>query len=1109
MEASMRILLAAALIFAAMLVLIQCGDDDDDDAAGDDDAADDDDDDNNDDNDDDDHAYPCSVNRAVELLRTGQTETARDEFACLMKNHIAPGQAGLGFGMCELLLWLDDIYSALLDQTHEENPNIADFVDRVWDVYLDDGGKLSRMDLVIEALSGAMRWPESRLDLQGFVLEVNDLQTYVNPIELDFGDALILRAVFRAVKAFLEIARAYDVNGNLDHLFAWTGTEDHPVLSIRMDVGALLRDPAYPEFLSLNDDAKAWFDKARLDFLGAVLDLRAATQVIPNETDNQTVEYLADLPDLLQSDLLALQGEFFVPGQVGPIDIRAPMVLIFATDRTGLLAKVHALWPKGPADFPAFLPWYLTGVADSLEGSFENVLPYLPINLKLLFDHPGLIRPLLLLLFPESTPKAGKGEGEPGGDLLPGFDPAGVAETGNGYLLAGFTREGRLKNLFYPGTTSYNHVPYLATVGPPDFSYSPVPFMGADRRHGSFVGLRSDSGLVWPMDWYDWDNGDARDTDRPVTTRYEDPDSPVLTIRYTDPAGDFSLVETAFSPMTPDGPQSTLVRRFEVTNESGAPRDVSLVYYAAFNINAHNQWLVNADFFNWILDPNDVAFDGNALTWTGPGWRGWYGEDETSACAIRIDSDRGHTLLRSGLGELAESDDGAYGLAMDAQSDTTPLTGAGHTNGYLEWDLGTLSAGQSATLSVLLSVDQAADGPTARQQAAGQAQAVRTAGVDAVLAQTEQYWFDWVDAGTVPALMNDDERALFKRSLLVLKLGQSALTGACPSNHNMQPMYYMIWGRDSAMHSAAFDAAGFFDEAALFLDYMTRLQAPDGHWKTYYTTLGDFLGAFENEQDQTPTVVWAYWIHWRMTSDDDWLADNWATIKRAADYLLGARADNGLMWASADIAEAADVVRQSLYTNAIAAAALNASVQMAQAMNEPEAADSYAQGAREIRQAVEDVLWIEEKGTFWTALGATGPYIYDSYTTPIYPFNIYEINDPKSASFFDYQFAPWVANVDPLSETQAGWVPQMLNVALFLYHRYNVDGDPQDAAWAHNLVAQCENNLTESGMLAETFIGHGRTILSKPIAWGHAMYVLYQFSRLGGSPLPLPQFVEE
>ena len=278
-----------------------------------------------------------------------------------------------------------------------------------------------------------------------------------------------------------------------------------------------------------------------------------------------------------------------------------------------------------------------------------------------------------------------------------------------------------------------------------------------------------------------------------------------------------------------------------------------------------------------------------------------------------------------------------------------------------------------------------------------------------------------------------------------------------------------------------------------------------------YTTLGEYHGAFEMEYYMTPSLIWFAWMHWRLTGDSAWLRRVWPTVQKAADFVRDRRSPNGLLYASPDYVEDMTAFRQSLYTNSIGVAGLVCGAEIADALGEFELAAAYRTGAKELYQAILDILWNEADGTFWEFHNMHGVHGSGGQTVLTWPYHVFDASDARIRSMIEEYLDTRVENQNfKTFENSANWTPGLMMWTTFYIHHYQATQRAKSLENAEFLLDGMLSHRTLAGFIPERYFGYGVTGSGKPLLWPHAAYIHAQLALAWGkSPIPLAPVAEE
>ncbi|HEX7971759.1 MAG TPA: glycoside hydrolase family 15 protein [Thiobacillus sp.] len=268
---------------------------------------------------------------------------------------------------------------------------------------------------------------------------------------------------------------------------------------------------------------------------------------------------------------------------------------------------------------------------------------------------------------------------------------------------------------------------------------------------------------------------------------------------------------------------------------------------------------------------------------------------------------------------------------------------------------------------------------------------VTRTGPERLIARNIDYWRHWITAGTraFPDLPQPLVEC-YQRSLLILRTqidhgGAVLAANDTDIRQFNQDTYSYVWPRDGAIVCQALDRAGYGSMSQQFLTFCTQAAArysysasiladtgflmhkynPDGSvgssWQPWLE--GEEM-VFPIQEDETALVIWAIWHHYAVHRDIEAIRPLYNPfVEQAADFLLGFRDDKtGLPLPSYDLWEE----RRGVFTFTAAAviAGLRAAADLATLFQDEARAEACLNGARDMRQAVDQHLWCPREGRF-------------------------------------------------------------------------------------------------------------------------------------------------
>jgi glucoamylase len=354
----------------------------------------------------------------------------------------------------------------------------------------------------------------------------------------------------------------------------------------------------------------------------------------------------------------------------------------------------------------------------------------------------------------------------------------------------------------------------------------------------------------------------------------------------------------------------------------------------------------------------------------------------------------------------------------------------------------------------------------------------------------------WLAAGVIPAagtsLSRMAVRALLDLHLLVRPNGAVAA--------GWHSMWKHSWPRDSSWVAVALADTGHRADSLRILEFLGRVQRPDGTWDARY--LLDGSGAVNDgrpaELDAVGWVPWAVWSWFAVQRPGSrparaHLAALWPMVKAAADAAVRSLAPDGLPRRSMDYWENSDEV--TLGTAAPVLAGLRAADDLAGILGSDRDARRWATAADRLAAAIES---------------AFGPFGYHrrpyerSGTDAAVTFLGPPLQVPTPAAERAVRTAESALRIGnggllpgtrwPGNPTTA-WTAETAFFALF----HASTGQHQQA---ERILAWLDAHRTRLGALPEQVDASGRPVSVAPLAWTDAVVLLALLAQ--DHPLPVP-----
>lgn len=437
------------------------------------------------------------------------------------------------------------------------------------------------------------------------------------------------------------------------------------------------------------------------------------------------------------------------------------------------------------------------------------------------------------------------------------------------------------------------------------------PHYSTDQLWDSYVGVSSGNKTQWAHDMHLVGQAMAPDTGR-ISSQFTAPGLALSIEDAVDPAHDVHL------------------RHVTVTNQGPKPLSgAALTAYAFFTLNT----LPGGDRLHY--DPKARAL---------------VQSDQGVAMALAADVapdawQCGYANLPAGSAKDARQ--AAESNHLDDNNAAGPMvTGV---NGAMRLPLPVLAPGASATLT--LAYGAGSDEATALASAQGGL----ADGWQNVTGRDARYWGDWLSASRMPAGLDADALAVYRRALVTMGQLQADNGAVLAAATNTSPLYRFVWPRDGSLTSLALAQAGHVDRAKAFFEFCEHLQRGDGGFAVNYFPDGSRplweFGVSGDEHDEAGLFAWGIGQLTDATGDAGWGAARWPAVRKACDFLLTQQTGTGLLTTCRDLWEL-DTDGSWTFSNAAAWAGLQAGAKLARQAGDQPTAGRYDEAAQRLAAAI-------------------------------------------------------------------------------------------------------------------------------------------------------------
>ncbi|MDB5188185.1 MAG: glycoside hydrolase 15-related protein [Candidatus Kaiserbacteria bacterium] len=395
-----------------------------------------------------------------------------------------------------------------------------------------------------------------------------------------------------------------------------------------------------------------------------------------------------------------------------------------------------------------------------------------------------------------------------------------------------------------------------------------------------------------------------------------------------------------------------------------------------------------------------------------------------------------------------------------------------------------------------------------------------------IVLSTREYWRAWIKTYTTDlSKLSSVQSQLYTKSLMYVRAhldGQGGIIASLDSDMLQwgYDTYAYVWPRDAAYAATMLDIVGDTSAAKRFFKFCARVISADGYFLHKFWADGSFGSSWHPwikdghpqlpiQEDETAIVVVALYNHFQQSRDLEFLEAMFdVLVKKPAEFMIHYRdGRTHLPFPSYDLWERKRGT--STYTSASVYGALVAASEMAKILGKSDLEVQYLTVAHEIRAAILEHLWDEEKGVFINMITHTGEKMeYDRTVdiSSVYGLMKFEVLDVHD----DRMIRAWNTSIKILTKNiLAGGVARFENDEYFRIDS-TAPGNPWvlTTLWYAEYIIRSAENIADmkkatdifdwvvlhaqpSGVLSEQLNPYtGEQVGATPLAWTHAAYVL-------------------
>lgn len=162
--------------------------------------------------------------------------------------------------------------------------------------------------------------------------------------------------------------------------------------------------------------------------------------------------------------------------------------------------------------------------------------------------------------------------------------------------------------------------------------------------------------------------------------------------------------------------------------------------------------------------------------------------------------------------------------------------------------------------------------------------------------ETKEYWNNYVKNHDILNIsekdLSNDVKKIYYRSILLFALLINEKTGGISAgieideNKTKCGRYSYCWPRDAAFITEAFDIVGMREYADKFYsEFCRNTQYDNGMWEQRFYTDGNLAPSWGYQIDETASVVFGAYAHYKTTRDKMFLNDNLDMFEKAISFL--------------------------------------------------------------------------------------------------------------------------------------------------------------------------------------------------------------------------------
>lgn len=336
----------------------------------------------------------------------------------------------------------------------------------------------------------------------------------------------------------------------------------------------------------------------------------------------------------------------------------------------------------------------------------------------------------------------------------------------------------------------------------------------------------------------------------------------------------------------------------------------------------------------------------------------------------------------------------------------------------------------------------------------------------------------------------------FYRSLLAVVAHMDisgSIIASCDSDIKQfgADLYTYCWPRDAAWVCLALDRARYHHLSTQTFEFFSKIITHRGNFLHKYTPAGDFGSTWHpvpmTQIDETGLPLYALYYNWEIAKNI-WTVGRYYRdlIHPAAEYLTKHLDETGLPASSFDLWEERKGVHT--YSACTVYAGLYGASELARTLGDYAKAETWAEAAARVKQAVRNRLYDEKEKRFRRSL--EDPTL-DSSTFAVWYFGILPPDDPRVVRTMEAIEQELIRPTGGVAryhqDRYYGYMNSWIICTLWLAQWHTACGNLKRAL---ELLEWCAAHAHPTGLLPEQVDSEGKPWSVLPLAWSHSTYVL-------------------